>query len=46
MGQKRVILVAKSPSGNKSNTFPKQSHLSKESGMLDCQNAQTFCGFK
>lgn len=38
---KSVIFVAMSPSGNKSITSPKQSHLSKESEMLDCQRAQT-----
>lgn len=37
----RVILVAKSPSGNRSILFPEQSDLSKESEMLDCQRAQT-----
>lgn len=39
--KKKVILVARSPSRNKSITSPKQSHLSKESEMLDCQRAQT-----
>lgn len=33
--------MAKSPSRNKTITFPKQSHLSKENEMSDCQRAQT-----
>lgn len=33
--------MAKSSSRNKTLTFPKQSHLSKESEMSDCRGAQT-----